>query len=144
MASGYPRWDQATGAVRCRACKLPIAPGEDIFIKSKSVYYCATDGPLAEAAGNEVKAGGLEEAFLRDLDAFPDEAGDLVLAKAALFMARQLDQGDVGPREVTLYTKEIRLNLLQIRELYPPDDDDDMEARREKFNDRRRREQFGM
>jgi hypothetical protein len=60
-------------------------------------------------------------------------------------MARQLDAGDVAPREVTQYTKEIRLNLLQLHELYPPaEDGDDTEERRAKLQERRRREQGGI
>ena len=46
---------------------------------------------------------------------------------------------------MTQYTKEIRLNLLQIRDLYPPDEDgDDTQARQEKLQERRRREQGGI
>jgi hypothetical protein len=131
--------------VRCRGCKQPCAPGEEIWIKSKGVYYCAGCGPAAEAAGESVKAGGIEEALIRDLEEFPGEAADTTLAKQSLYMARQLDSGEVAPREVTQYTKEIRLNLLQIRDLYPPDEDgDDTQARQEKLQERRRREQGGI
>lgn len=141
----YPRWDTCTGAVRCKGCKHPIGPGNEIWIKSKGVYYCHECGPAAEAAGNEVKPDGIEESLLKDLELFPGEAADTVLAKQALYMARQLDLYEVGPREVTQYTKEIRLNLLQIRELYPPDEEgDDTEDRREKLQERRRREQGGI
>lgn len=146
MAS-YPRWDSASGPVRCTNCKTPIAPGEDIWLKSKGVYYCHTKGcgQLAEAAGDEVKPGGIEEGLIKDLGEFPEEAADTAMAKAALYMARQLDAGEVSPREVTNYTKEIRLMFLQIRDLYPPaDDSDDTETRREKLQERRRREQGGM
>lgn len=141
----YPRWDKAAGPVRCRTCHAPIPPGTDIWIKSKGVYYCATDGVVAEAAGESVKQGGLEEALLRDLEAYPDEAADTTLGVAARYMARQLDNGEVAPREVTQYTKEIRLNLMQLRDLYPPDeDDDDTESRRDRLQERRRREQGGI
>jgi len=140
----YPRWDQATGPVKCRTCKVPIAPGTEIFIKSKGVYYCPACGVGAEENMGQMVVSGLEEAFLRDMEALPDQAADTVLAKSALFMARQLDQGDVAPREVTQYTKEIRLNLLQLHELYPPaEDGDDTEERRAKLQERRRREQGG-
>ena len=141
MAANYPRWDQSSGPVRCRGCKGPIPPGADIWLKSKGVYYCNTCGVVAAAAGDSIKEGGIEEALLRDLEAFPGEAADTTLAKQSLYMAKQLDDGDVGPREVTQYTKEIRLNLLQIRDLYPPEEDgDDTEERREKLQERRRRE----
>lgn len=145
MAVNYPRWDQATGAVRCCDCRTPIAQGQDIYLKSKGVYYCGGCGLKVEDAANSVKQGGIEEALLRDLEAFPGEAADTTLAKQSLYMARQLDCGEVSPREVTQYTKEIRLNLLQIRDLYPPaDENDDTEDRREKLQERRRREQGGI
>jgi hypothetical protein len=124
---------------------MPILPGTEIYIKAKGVYYCNTCGIEAENGLGTVKAGGLEEAFLRDMGMLPDAAADTVLAKSALYMARQLDAGDVAPREVTQYTKEIRLSLLQLHELYPPaEDGDDTEERRAKLQERRRREQGGI
>ena len=140
----YPRWDQATGPVKCRTCRTPILPGTEIWIKSKGVYYCNTCGIAAENNIGQVKVGGIEEAFIKDLNMLPDLAADTSLAVAARYMAQQLDAGDVAPREVTLYTKEIRLNLLQLHELYPPaEDGDDTEERRAKLQERRRREQGG-
>jgi hypothetical protein len=145
MADTYPRWGEARGPVSCSGCKQLIGPGQDIWVKSKGVYYCAVCGAVAEASPDEVKARGIEEALLRDLEAFPGEAADTTLAKSALYMARALDCGEVAPREVTQYTKEIRLNLLQIRDLYPPaDDGDDTEDRQQKLQERRRREQGGI
>jgi hypothetical protein len=142
---GYPQWGSSKGPVRCRGCQEPVLPGTDIWIKSKGVYYCSDCGVVAEAAGDEIKPGGIEEALLRDLSEFPGEAADTVLAKSALFMARQLDAGEVAPREVTQYTKEVRLCLLQVRELYPPaEDNDDTETRQAKFQERRRREAGGI
>jgi hypothetical protein len=144
MAANYPRWDQATGPVKCCKCRQPIAPGQDIWLKSKGIYYCAgcgLDREAAENAGEEVTQGGIEEALIKDFEAFPGEAADTTLARQSLYMARQLDYGEVAPREVTQYTKEIRLNLLQIRDLYPPDEDgDDTDDRRERLQERRRRE----
>jgi hypothetical protein len=142
----YPEWSYARGPVKCRgACGLPITPGEEVWIKTKGVYYCHDCGTVAEAAGDEVKPGGILEATIKDLTAFPDEAADTSLAKLACYMAKQLDDGEVAPREITQYTKEIRLTILQIRDLYPPaEDDDDTENRREKLQERRRREQGGI
>lgn len=141
----YPRWDQCTGPVKCRTCRTPILPGTEIWIKAKGVYYCNACGIEAENGLGTVKAGGLEEAFIKDMGMLPDQAADTSLAVAALYMARQLDAGDVAPREVTQYTKEIRLNLLQLHELYPPaEDGDDTEERRAKLQERRRREQGGI
>ncbi len=140
----YPRWDQATGPVKCRTCKVPIMPGTEIFIKSKGVYYCPACGVGAEENIGQVRPGGIEEAFLRDLDMLPDAAADTCLAISARYMASQLDSGEVAPREVTLYTKELRLNLLQLHELFPPSEEgDDTEDRRARLQERRRREQSG-
>lgn len=141
----YPCWDTSSGPVKCRGCRNPVPPGSEVYIKSKGVYYCADCGLVAENAPNEVKEGGIAEGLLKDLSQFPEEAADTAMAKAALMMARQLDDGDVAPREVPQYTKEIRLMILQVRELFPStDDDDDTETRRERLNERRRREQGGI
>jgi hypothetical protein len=142
---GYPNWGNAQGPVKCCKCKQLITPGSDIWIKSKGVYYCMMCGHDAEEAGTAVMVGGIEEALLRDLEEFDSGAADTSLAKQALYMARQLDGGEVAPREVTQYTKEIRLNLLQLRELYPPaDENDDTESRAQRLAERRRREQGGI
>lgn len=141
----YPRWDTATGPVKCTACKRPIAPGTEIWIKAKGVYYCAGDGLVKEAAGNNVLDGGIQEGLIRDLARLPEEAAGTAMAKSALLMARQLDEGEVSPREVTQYTKEIRLTVYSLRELYPAADEaDDTETRRERLQEHRRREQGGM
>lgn len=141
----YPDWGFSTGPVSCRGCKELIVPGDRIWIKAKGVYYCNSCGLIAEQNLGEVVSGGIEEGLIKDLDQFPDEAADTVLAKMALSMARQLDQHDVAPREVTQYTKEIRLNFLQLRDLYPPEgEEDDTDNRREKLAERRRREQGGI
>lgn len=141
----YPRWDQATGPVKCRTCKVPIMSGTEIFIKSKGVYYCPACGVGAEENMGIVKPGGIEEAFLKDLDRLPEVAADTALAKTALLLAAQLDSGDVAPREVTQYTKEIRLIGVQLEETYPPaEEGDDTEERRARMQERRRREQGGI
>jgi hypothetical protein len=145
MENSYPRWDQATGAVRCRGCKQPIPPGGDIYLKSKGVYYCNTCGIVVEVAGDSVVINGMEEGLIKDLEKMPPEAADTAIAKTTLYMARQLDQGEVSPREITQYTKEIRLNYLQLLELFPPaGEEDDTEQKRAKHEERRRRESGGM
>jgi hypothetical protein len=49
----------------------------------------------------------------------------------------------VGPRDVSNYTKEIRVNMLTLRDLYPPDEDDDATDLARKQRERRNREQNG-
>lgn len=137
----YPVWGTSSGPVRCCGCKTPIAPGESVFIKSKGVYYCGDCGIVAEATSGDIKAGGVEESFVLDLGKFPDEAADTVLAKQSLMMARMLDCGEVAPREITQFTKEIRLNFFALLELYPPQGEvDDTEDKRARMQARRQRE----
>ena len=141
----YPRWDQASGPVICCFCRSVVVPGDTLYIRSKGVYYCEEHGHIREEAGETPVENGIEEALIRDLSVFPGEAADTTLAKQSLYMARQLDHGEVAPREITQYTKEIRLNLLQIRDLYPPaEDQDDTEDRQARLQERRRREQGGI
>lgn len=91
------------------------------------------------------KEGGIEEALIKTIGKYPEEALDDALAVQVLYMARQLDLGEVAPREITQYTKEIRLNVLQLRDLFPPaEEGDDTEDRRERLQERRRREQGGI
>ena len=89
MANNYPRWDQATGAVRCCQCKHPIGPGMDIYLKSKGIYYCSACGLDRRHDVGNVLAGGIEEAFMKDVSRLPDEAADHSLSVASRYMARQ-------------------------------------------------------
>lgn len=139
--ANYPRWDTSSGPVKCVSCKDLIPPGCDIWLKSKGVYYCPGCGVAKEATGDEIKAGGIEEALIRDLGQFLDEAAGTTLAVQARLLARQLDDGEVAPREATQYTKEIRLNLFSLSEMYRrAEDGDDTEDRQHRFEERRRRE----
>jgi hypothetical protein len=141
----YPRWDSATGPVKCRGCKEPIPPGADLWIKACGVYYCNGCGLIAESTASDVLAGGIEESILSRLEKMEDGAADDPIARTSLYMARQLDAGEVSPREITQYTKEIRVNLLSLADVYSPDDEsDDTASRQAKLAERRRREQQGM
>ena len=141
MATG--KWIEAKRPGKCANCKGPIAEGDQIF-NARGAWLCSSCGLVAENTPDDVVQGGLEEAALKDLCAFPEEAQDCAIAKAIIFMAHQLDMGYiVGPRDVSNYTKEIRVNMLTLRDLYPPDEDDDATDMARKQRERRNREQNG-
>jgi hypothetical protein len=135
-------WGEARKVGKCPNCRSPWAPGEPIFNRG-GVWLCAGCGTIAEADGEQVKVGGIEESAIKDLGKLPDEARDGAFASAILFMARQLDNGDVSPREVTMYTKEIRLNFMQLRDMFPPEGEGDETDKARDRRERRAREQGG-
>lgn len=131
-------WFTAKRDGRCSHCKTPFQAGDEIYAKGAGVYlgsgcgcgHLAEDGPLA--------AGPRESAVLRDLSKLPPEAMDGLIAQNMIGMARQLDEGDVAPREVTNYTKELRLNLLTLQDMFPPaEQDDETEEKRQRRQHRR-------
>lgn len=141
MATG--KWIEAKRAGKCSNCKSQINEGDQIF-NARGAWLCSACGLVAENTPDDVVSGGLEEAALKDLGAFPNEAQDSTIARAIIFMAHQLDMGYiVSPREVSQYTKEIRINLLTLRDMYPPDEEDDPTDQARKQRERRAREQDG-
>lgn len=141
MATG--KWTEAQRKGKCANCKTGIAEGDQIF-NARGVWLCESCGLVAENTPDNTVVGGIEEAALKDLAAFPEEAQDCAIARQILMMAHQLDMGYlVGPREVSQYTKEIRINMLTLRDLYPPDEDDDATDTARKQRERRSREQNG-
>jgi hypothetical protein len=141
MATG--KWIEAKRAGKCANCKAKINEGDQIF-NARGAWLCSGCGLVAENTPDDVVQGGLEEAALKDLSAFPDDVQDSTIAKAITLMAHQLDMGYiVSPREVSQYTKEIRINILTLRDMYPPDEDDDATDTARKQRERRNREQNG-
>lgn len=139
MATG--KWVEARRAGKCANCKTAISEGDQIF-NARGSWLCEACGLVAENTPDSTVQGGIEEAAVKDLAAFPEEAQDCTIARQILFMAHQLDMGYiVGPRDVSQYTKEIRINLLTLRDLYPPDEDDDVTDQARKQRERRAREQ---
>lgn len=137
-------WFEAKKDGKCKHCGKEVTAGEQMYAKSRGVYLCAECGAAASATQGMVVAGGIEEATLRDLGGFPPEARETSMAVSMLYLARQLDMGDVSPREVTLYTKEMRLQFMQLKDLYPEtQDNDDTDKARER-RERRMREQGGI
>lgn len=137
-------WFDASKVSKCGHCKRAVAIGDQLYAKSKGVYLCFACGTTADATQGMAVAGGIEEATILDLEGFPEEARRTSMAISMLYLARQLDQGDVSPREVTLYTKEIRLLFMQLRDLYPPVESDDDTDTAKQQRERRMREQGGF
>jgi hypothetical protein len=136
-------WGEARRLGKCPHCNTPVSPGDRIYNRD-GVWLCYTCGTEAEQHEGEIVVGGLEEAVIKDLGKFPDEARDGAFAQSMLLMARQLDHGDVNPREVTQYTKELRLMMMQLRDLFPPEIEDDETDAARKRRDRRARESGGF
>jgi hypothetical protein len=137
-------WFDARKDGKCTNCKTPVLAGDQMYAKSHGVYLCESCGGIAQATEGMVSSGGIEEATISDLETFPDEARKTSMAVSMLYLSRQLDQGDVSPREVTLYTKELRLLFMQLRDLYPAQGEDDETDVARGRRERRMREQGGI
>ena len=137
------RWVESNRDRRCSHCSRPIAAGEETWLKSAGVYYCQADGLLDENT-TDAGFGPLEASVMKELAKLPMEAGEGLLAQSMLQLARDLDAGDVPPRERPVYTKELRIGLLTLQDAYPAaeDDDETEEARRKR--ERRAREAGGF
>jgi hypothetical protein len=132
------RWIEARRDGKCSHCPRPITAGDEIWVKSAGVTYCQDCGLLDEGLGHD--AGKWETSVMKDLAKLPLEAGDTLLAQNMLGLARDLDDGDVPPRERPQYTKEMRINLLSLQDAYPAtEDEDETELARQK-RERRARE----
>ncbi|HEY1700902.1 MAG TPA: hypothetical protein VGG75_14420 [Trebonia sp.] len=132
------RWVEAKRDGKCGHCPRAITAGDEIWVKSAGVSYCQDCGLLAENVPHE--CGELETSIMKELAKLPMEAGEGVLAQSMIMLARQLDDGDVPPRERPQYTKELRISLLTLQDAYPAtDDEDETETARQK-RERRARE----
>lgn len=135
-------WLQSNKSQKCFRCAGQVEPGDRIYRKQAGVYLCAGCGVLAE--GEPATVGRVEQGVLNDLDKLPDEARDTAIAQSMLELARDIDNGDVSPREKPNYTKDIRIGYMQLRELFPAQEDDDPTQLARNARERRAREQFGM
>ena len=136
------RWIEARRDGRCAHCGKPTLAGEEIWLKSAGVAYCQGCGVLDENA--PVTIGRLEASVLAELAKLPEEAATGLLAESMLSLARDLDSGDIPPRERPQYTKELRISLLSLQDAYPESEaDDETEVARQK-RERRARENGGF
>lgn len=111
-------WFEARRAGTCSACKKPVAIGDQLYAKRKGTYLCELCGSIAEHEP-EPEAGPIERGALKDLEQFPQEAADSAIAQAMISFARQMDLGEVSPRDQPAYLKELRQGLLQLRLAFP-------------------------
>lgn len=135
------RWAEARRDGRCQHCSKPLLAGEEIWVKAAGVAYCQGCGLLAE--NSESAVGAIETSVMQELARLPLEAAEGAYAQNMLYLARQLDAGDVPPREVTNYTKEIRLNLITLQDAYPASEEDDETEDARRKRERRAREAGG-
>jgi hypothetical protein len=139
------RWIDAKKDGPCSnpKCGKKIVKGDYIYAHRAGVYLCGECGLVAE---NEPRLkGSIEEGVEYELEQLPSEAGKTVIAQQMLMMAREMDEGFIPPREMTQYTKEQRLNLAYLKDLYPPEAEDDAtaQAREQREKAAKLREQFG-
>lgn len=135
-------WFSAKRDGKCAHCKKAITKDDEVYQKSKGVTLCGECGLVADNTPSD--RGSIEEGVERDLAQFPPEVHEQALAQVMLYLAKQLDQGEVSPRDVGTVTKEIRMNLMQLRELYPPAEGEDETDQARARLERRRREQGGI
>lgn len=126
-------WFSAKKDGNCGKCGAPIEAGDRMYAQRKGMYVCEQCGQIAEQLPED--SGPMVTSVLANLDEFPPEVREGSLAQAMLYMARQLDMGEVAARDVAGFIKEIRQNYMQLRALYPPsgeeDETDFMAKRRE-------------
>lgn len=135
------RWIEAKRDGRCAHCKKPFLTGEEIWARAAGIYYCNGCGVLDENAPTVV--GELEASVMKELARLPLEAGEGTLAQSMLYLARQLDAGDIPPREVSQYTKELRISLLSLQDAYPASEEEDETEDARRKRERRAREAGG-
>jgi hypothetical protein len=126
---------------KCPKCGSEIFPGDEIWCKSVGINYCGPCGMIAEETPEEpgMQREAVEE-FVRKL---PEEAHNDPLAALMRHLAQQIDDGDVPPREMSNYSKEIRLHKLTLQEQYPEQEADDPTTAAREARERRFREHYG-
>jgi hypothetical protein len=136
------RWTSAGKSSKCPHCKKAIQQGEDIYLKSAGVALCGDCGLVAE--GTSSGPGPIEQSLEIQVSRLPAEARDNTLFQVMIHLARALDFGEVSPRDTAAYTKEIRLNLMGLKDEYPPDEDVDETQLIAQRRERRHRESGGI
>lgn len=135
-------WFEAKRPGKCAHCAVPFEAGTEVYAKSAGVYYCQPCGSLAEVT--TPASGPLEAAVMQELARLPMEAATGLLAQTMLSLARDLDAGDVPPRERPQYTKELRIGLLTLQDAFPAQEEDDETAEAQRKRERRAREAGGF
>lgn len=129
------KWLQANRKGTCASCRKPIEQGDQLWMKRKGHCLCELCGSIAEHEP-EPEAGPMERGVVKDLEQFPPDAAETVIAQAMISFARQLDLGEVASRDQPAYFKELRQAILQLRLVFPPapeaDDTEQARSRRER------------
>jgi hypothetical protein len=136
-------WFTAKRDGKCKHCGAPFSAGDDVYAKGAGVYLGGDCGCGHVAESEPVIAGPRETAVMRDLAKLPEEAAQTMIAANMIGMAKQLDDGDVAPREIPNFTKELRLNLMSLLDAYPAGEDDDETEEARRKRERRAREAGG-
>lgn len=108
----------------CVQCHAEISKGSRFWWKRKGVYLCELCGSLAEH--EEPSVGGNERGVLSDLGKLPDEATESTEAQMTLYMARQIDNSEVAPRDVPAMNLQMRQNLDALRARFPDAGEEDV------------------
>lgn len=137
-------WFEARRDGRCSHCGSAFVKGTEVFAKSAGVYLGRDCGCGHLAENEPVVAGPRETAVMRELAKLPEEAQTGMLAQNMLGMARDLDEGDVAPRERPNFTKELRINLLTLQDMFPAAEADDETEEARRRRERRAREADGF
>lgn len=86
---------------------------------------------------DEREAGPQEQGVLKDLARMPPDLAEGALAASALGMAREVDAGELPPREAIQARAQIRQCMVQLREWAPgTDTGDSTDAKRERREQR--------
>jgi len=134
-------WINAERDGRCSNCAQRIKTGEEIYMKGKSAL-CEECGMLA--VNTREACGPIESSVRSQIEKLPDEANDNPLSQMMLFLASQLDMGEVSTRDVANLTKELRMNMITLTEMFPAEEDDDETETLRKRRERRARESGGF
>jgi hypothetical protein len=102
----------------CSRCPREIKKDDTIRGAGRGEYVC---WECAQVIQRAMPAMGANEAgVMHDLESFPFDAQEGALAQTMIYLARQLDQDGVIPRDTAAYVTTIRQNLVALREMYPP------------------------
>lgn len=108
----------------CVQCHTEISRGTRFYWKRKGVYLCELCGSLAEHEEPEV--GDNEQGVISDLEKMPAEAAESTEAQMTLYMARQIDNSEVAPRDVPAMNLQMRQNLEALRARFPDAGEEDI------------------
>lgn len=102
----------------CSRCPREIKKDDTIRGAGRGEYVCWECAQVIQQAMPDM--GANEAGIMHDLEFFPYDAQQGVIAQNTIHLARQLDGDGVIPRDVAAYVTAIRQNMVTLREMYPP------------------------